>query len=194
MNEADAKRVVEAALLCASEPLSAAEVRTLLGDGWNDSGVAELLDALAQEYSDRGVELVRVASGYRFQSRADVSGFLDRLRPVKVPRYSRAVLETLAVIAYRQPVTRGEIEAIRGVAVNSLVFKQLEDRGWVEVVGHKEGIGRPELLATTRQFLDDLALGSLQQLPQLESVDGAAPLTVASAPVRDAAADPHGPA
>ena len=194
MNQSDAKRIVEAALLCAGEPLSVADVRTLLGDDWDAQAVAQLLDALALDYRDRGIELVGVASGYRFQSRADVSEFLDRLRPLRAPRYSRAVLETLAVIAYRQPVTRGEIEAIRGVAVNSLVFRQIEDRGWVEVVGHKESIGRPELLATTRRFLDDLALGSLQQLPRLEPAEGGVPLEPADLPVPDAAADPPVPA
>lgn len=169
MNAVDAKRIVEAALLCASEPVSRADLRALFDDALGDGVIADMLTELAREYDPRGVELVEVASGHRFQSRADVSTYLDRLRPVKTPRYSRAVLETLAVIAYRQPITRGEIEAIRGVAVNSLVLKQIEERGWVEVVGHRDNIGRPALLATTQQFLDDLALGSLAQLPRLEA-------------------------
>ncbi len=179
MNAADAKRVVEAALLCAPEPLSSADLHTLLGEAFDDAAIAGLLADLNTDCEHRGVELVRVATGYRFQSCADVSVYLDRLRPVKAPRYSRAVLETLAVIAYRQPVTRGEIEAIRGVAVNSLVFKQIEERGWVEVVGHKETVGRPALLATTRQFLDDLTLESLQQLPLLDTAAaGAGPVAL----------------
>ena len=188
MNAVVAKRLIEAALLCAPEPLSLHDLQTLLGDEFAIDALDELLQALASEYEERGVELVRVASGYRFQSRVDVSEFLDRLRPAKVPRYSRAVLETLAVIAYRQPVTRGEIEAIRGVAVNSLVFKQIEDRGWVEVVGHKDSVGRPELLATTRRFLDDLAIGSLAQLPALEAA-AAAPVP----PLQEAVEPAAGP-
>lgn len=172
MNAADAKLVIEAALLCASEPLSKTDLRVLLQDSHDDQVVAELLAELAADYEHRGVELVEVSSGHRFQSRSEMAKYLDRLRPTKAPRYSRAVLETLAVIAYRQPVTRGEVEAIRGVAVNSLVLKQIEERGWVKVVGHKDSIGRPALLATTRQFLDDLALGSLEQLPALEATTG----------------------
>lgn len=174
MNLADAKRIVEAALLCASEPVSRADLRALFDDALDEAAIAGVLNELATDYEPRGVELVEVASGLRFQSRADVSVYLERLRPGKAPRYSRAVLETLAVIAYRQPVTRGEIEAIRGVAVNSLVLKQIEERGWVEVVGHRDSIGRPALLATTSQFLDDLALGSLAQLPQLQAAGVAA--------------------
>ncbi len=166
------------------EPLSLDDLNVLLDDAFDAAEVTELLATLRSEYTDRGVELVEVASGFRFQSRPDVGLHLDRLRPVKAPRYSRAVLETLAVIAYRQPVTRSEIEAIRGVAVNTLVFKQIEDRGWVEVIGHRDTVGRPAILATTQQFLDDLALGSLAQLPQ---TDGVPPMAVAEAtPAGDA--------
>ncbi len=188
MNGVDAKRIVEAALLCASEPVSRADLRALFDEAFDDGEIADMLAELATEYDPRGIELVEVASGHRFQSRADISIYLDRLRPVKAPRYSRAVLETLAVIAYRQPVTRGEIEAIRGVAVNTLVLKQIEERGWVEVVGHRDSIGRPALLATTQQFLDDLALGSLSQLPRLEAA-GAAPAPLVLEPAEVAAHD-----
>jgi segregation and condensation protein B len=127
-----------------------------------------LLADLQLEWAGRGVELVQVASGWRFQSRPDMRPYLDRLHPEKPPRYTRATLETLAIIAYRQPVTRGDMEDIRGVTINSLLLKQLEDRGWVEVIGHRETVGRPALFATTRQFLDDLGLASLDQLPPLE--------------------------
>jgi segregation and condensation protein B len=130
-----------------------------------------LLQELQQDWSQRGVELVNVATGWRFQSRPEMREFLDRLHPEKPPRYTRASLETLAIIAYRQPVTRGDIEDIRGVTVNSLLIKQLEDRGWIEVVGHKEAIGRPALFATTKHFLDDLGLESLDQLPLLDPSD-----------------------
>ena len=130
--------------------------------------IKRLLEDLQLEWTNRGVELVPVASGWRFQSRPELRMYLDRLHPEKPPKYTRAALETLAIIAYRQPVTRGDIEDIRGVTVNSLIIKQLEDRGWVEVIGHRETVGRPALLATTRQFLDDLGLASLDQLPSLE--------------------------
>jgi segregation and condensation protein B len=127
------------------------------------------LQSLQLDWAQRGVELVQVATGWRFQSRPEMRHYLDRLHPEKPPRYSRATLETLAIIAYRQPVTRGDMEDIRGVTINSLIIKQLEDRGWVEVIGHRETVGRPALFATTRQFLDDLGLGSLDQLPLLDS-------------------------
>ncbi|GAA3993939.1 hypothetical protein GCM10022279_16860 [Comamonas faecalis] len=166
----DAKRVLEAALLCAGQPVSVRDLRTLFDDALGADTVKLLLAQLQQEWSLRGVELVQVASGWRFQSRPEMRRFLDRLHPEKPPRYTRAALETLAIIAYRQPVTRGDIEEIRGVTVNSLIIKQLEDRGWVEVVGHRDTVGRPALLATTRQFLDDLGLASLTGLPALEEV------------------------
>lgn len=168
MNTVDAKRVLETALICAPQPLTVREMRVLFDDALGSDTLKLLLQDLQQEWTLRGVELVQVASGWRFQSRPEMRVFLDRLHPEKPPRYSRATLETLAIIAYRQPVTRGDIEDIRGVTVNSLIIKQLEDRGWVEVIGHRETVGRPALLATTRQFLDDLGLQSLDQLPMLD--------------------------
>ncbi|MGL4809389.1 MAG: SMC-Scp complex subunit ScpB [Giesbergeria sp.] len=168
MNTVDAKRVLETALICASQPLPLRELRMLFDDALGSDTLKTLLLDLQHEWAQRGVELVQVASGWRFQSRPEMRVYLDRLHPEKPPRYSRATLETLAIIAYRQPVTRGDIEDIRGVTVNSLIIKQLEDRGWVEVIGHRETVGRPALLATTRQFLDDLGLSSLDQLPALE--------------------------
>jgi segregation and condensation protein B len=133
-----------------------------------------LLEEMQLDWAQRGVELVQVATGWRFQSRPEMREYLDRLNPEKPPKYSRAVMETLAIIAYRQPVTRGDMEDIRGVTVNSLVIKQLEDRGWVEVIGHRETVGRPSLYATTRQFLDDLGLASLDQLPVYDSAQAQA--------------------
>lgn len=168
MNTVDAKRVLETALICAQQPLSVRDMRVLFNDGLGSDTIKSLLMDLQQESVLRGVELVQVATGWRFQSRPEMREYLDRLHPEKPPRYSRATQETLAIIAYRQPVTRGDIEDIRGVTVNSLIIKQLEDRGWVEVIGHRETVGRPALLATTRQFLDDLGLQSLDQLPVLD--------------------------
>jgi segregation and condensation protein B len=169
MNTADAKRILETALICASQPLSMADMRTLFADQLGSDTLRTLLESLQLDWTQRGVELVQVASGWRFQSRPELREFLDRLHPEKPPKYSRAAMETLAIIAYRQPVTRGDMEDIRGVTINSLVIKQLEDRGWVEVIGHRETVGRPALYATTRQFLDDLGLASLDQLPTLEN-------------------------
>lgn len=168
MNSVEAKRVLETALICAQQPVSVRELRTLFDDALGSDTVKALLLELQQDWALRGVELVQVATGWRFQSRPEMREYLDRLHPEKPPRYTRATLETLAIIAYRQPVTRGDIEDIRGVTVNSLIIKQLEDRGWIEVVGHRDTVGRPALLATTRQFLDDLGLQSLDQLPMLE--------------------------
>ena len=165
MNTTDATRVLETALICASQPLTVRELRVLFQDELGADTIKTLLLDLQQAWALRGVELVQVASGWRFQSRPEMRDYLDRLHPEKPPRYTRAALETLAIIAYRQPVTRGDIEDIRGVTINSLVLKQLEDRGWVEVIGHRETVGRPSLFATTRQFLDDLGLASLDQLP-----------------------------
>jgi len=169
MNTTQAKRVLETALICASQPLTVREMGQLFGEALGPDTLKQLLAELQLEWTDRGVELVRVASGWRFQSRPELRPFLDRLHPEKPPRYSRATLETLAIIAYRQPVTRGDMEEIRGVTINSMIIKQLEDRGWIEVIGHRETVGRPALFATTRQFLDDLALSSLDQLPPLEA-------------------------
>ena len=170
------KRVIETALLCAQEPLSIADLSRLFIEDITTADIDEALVELQRLWDDRGMELVHIATGWRFQSRLSMREYLDRLTPEKPPKYSRAVLETLAIIAYRQPVTRGEIEEIRGVAVSSNVMKQLEDRGWVEVIGHKETIGRPGLYATTKQFLDDLSLTNLQSLPILED---AAPMAAA---------------
>lgn len=169
MNTVDAKRVLETALICAPQPVPLRELRVLFNDALGSDTLKMLLQDLQRDWSQRGVELVQVASGWRFQSRPEMREYLDRLHPEKPPRYSRATLETLAIIAYRQPVTRGDIEDIRGVTVNSLIIKQLEDRGWVEVIGHRETVGRPALFATTRQFLDDLGLSSLDQLPVLDN-------------------------
>jgi segregation and condensation protein B len=174
MNTQDAKRVLETALLCAREPLSVRELRALFADELGADSIRLLLDELLREWRGRGVELVCVASGWRFQSRPELRPYLDRLHPEKPPKYSRAVMETLAIIAYRQPVTRGDIEDIRGVVVNSQIIKQLEERGWVEAIGYREAPGRPALLATTKQFLDDLGLANLSQLPPLEG--GSVPL------------------
>jgi len=162
------KRVIETALLCAQEPITAMDLTRLFADDTNQADIETALTAIQEDWQDKGMELVHIATGWRFQSRLSMREYLDRLTPEKPPRYSRAVMETLAIIAYRQPVTRGEIEEIRGVAVSSNVMKQLEDRGWVEVIGHKETIGRPGLYATTKQFLDDLSLPNLQSLPLLE--------------------------
>ena len=165
----NAKRILETALICAQQPLQVDELRVLFDKGMDSDTLQGLLNELQQDWALRGIELVNVASGWRFQSRPEMREHLDRLHPEKPPRYSRATLETLAIIAYRQPVTRGDIEEIRGVSVNSILLKQLEDRGWVEVIGYRQTIGRPALLATTRQFLDDLGLASLDQLPMLET-------------------------
>lgn len=165
MNTTDAKRILEAALLCAQAPLVVRDLTMLFGDNLSSDSIKNLLAQLQQEWTERGLDLICVAGGWRFQSKASIKHYLDRLNPEKPPRYSRATLETLAIVAYRQPVTRGDIEDIRGVTVNSLTIKQLEDRGWIEVIGHRETVGRPSLFATTRQFLDDLGLASLDQLP-----------------------------
>ena len=162
------KRVIETALLCAQEPITAMDLTRLFVDDTSPADIEAVLTAIQEDWQSKGMELVHIATGWRFQSRLSMREYLDRLTPEKPPRYSRAVMETLAIIAYRQPVTRGEIEEIRGVAVSSNVMKQLEDRGWVEVIGHKETIGRPGLYATTKQFLDDLSLPNLQSLPLLE--------------------------
>jgi len=163
----DAKRVLEAALLCADQPMQMRDLRTLFDEALEEPQLRDLLDEIRGEWAERGLQLTEVASGWRFQSHPDLAHYLEKLHPEKPPRYSRAVLETLAIIAYRQPVTRGDIEEIRGVTVHSQLLRQLEDRGWVETVGHRESVGRPALLATTRQFLDDLGLASLKELPVL---------------------------
>lgn len=180
MKTDEAKRVLETALLCAREPMSIHGMKKLFADvdaggrqvspGVGSDTIKLLLEELRHDWKDRGIEIVSLASGWRFQSRPEMKPYLDRITPEKPPKYSRATLETLAIIAYRQPVTRGDIEEIRGVAVNSQTIKMLEDRGWIDVIGHREVVGRPALLGTTKQFLDDLGLASLSQLPPLESI------------------------
>ncbi len=174
MNTAQAKRVLETALLTAGQPLSLRDMRVLFDDALGADTLRQLLQELQLDWAQRGLDLVAVASGWRFQSRPEMREYLDRLHPEKPPKYTRAALETLAIIAYRQPVTRGDMEDIRGVTINSQILKQLEDRGWVEVIGHRETVGRPGLYATTRQFLDDLGLASLDQLPLLAQTDSPA--------------------
>jgi len=174
MNPEQLKLVLETALLCASEPMTINDLRRLFVEEVPAEDIKNVLTEIQADWSEKGMELLELATGWRFQSRLSMREFLDRLTPEKPPRYSRAVMETLAIIAYRQPVTRGEIEEIRGVTVSSNVVKQLEDRGWIEVVGHKETVGRPGLYATTRDFLDDLSLTSLQDLPILESAEAQA--------------------
>jgi segregation and condensation protein B len=149
-------------------------MRVLFEDALGADTLKAILEELQLDWAERGLELVSVATGWRFQSRPELRIYLDRLNPEKPPKYTRAVMETLAIIAYRQPVTRGDMEDIRGVTINTQIIKQLEDRGWVEVIGHRESVGRPGLYATTRQFLDDLGLSSLDQLPLLSSVEGQA--------------------
>lgn len=181
MNTTDAQRILETALICSSSPLTLRDMRILFADELSADTLKILLHNLQQAWSSHGVELVMIASGWRFQSRPEMREYLDRLHPEKPPKYSRAVLETLAIIAYRQPTTRGDMEDIRGVTINSLVIKQLEDRGWVEVIGHRETVGRPALYATTRQFLDDLGLQTLSQLPAQENGEPSAQLLDAMA-------------
>jgi segregation and condensation protein B len=169
MNTQEAKVVLEAALLTSEQPLSVSELRRLFDDELNADTIRVLLDELSSDWRGRGVELVTLATGWRFQSAPLMRPYLERLNPERPPKYSRAVLETLAIIAYRQPVSRGDIEEIRGVTVSSNVIKTLEDRGWIEVIGHREAPGRPALFATTKAFLDDLGLRSLEELPVLEA-------------------------
>lgn len=172
MNTVDAKRVLETALICAQQPLPLREMGVLFNGALNSDSIKLALADLQNDWTGRGVELVQVATGWRFQSRPQMREYLDRLHPEKPPRYSRATLETLAIIAYRQPVTRGDMEDIRGVTINSLILKQLEDRGWVDIIGHRETVGRPALYATTKQFLDDLGVRSLDELPAMDSTAG----------------------
>jgi segregation and condensation protein B len=195
INTSEAKRVLETALICSQQPLSVREMRTIFNDMVGPDTLKDLLQEIALEWTTKGVELVQVASGWRFQSRPEMREYLDRLHPEKPPRYTRATLETLAIIAYRQPVTRGDMEDIRGVTINSLLIKQLEDRGWVEVIGHREAVGRPALFATTKQFLDDLGLTSLDQLPTInhpgsQGADALDPFMEAIAPSLEDSAPP----
>ncbi len=170
LDSQDAQCILEAALLCAHQPMTIREMRVLFDDALSADAVRALLGELSVRWEGRGAELRELATGWRFQTRAQVQEYLDRLNPEKPPKYSRATLETLAIVAYKQPVTRGDIEDIRGVTVSTQIVKHLEDRGWVEVIGHRDAPGRPGLYATTRQFLDDMGLSSLDQLPALDGV------------------------
>jgi len=189
-NPDEAKRILEAALLASQEPVQVQELKRLFDQELNVDTLRKLLDELRQEWSGRSVELVNLASGWRFQTRAEFAPYVERLLPEKAPRYSRAVMETLAIIAYRQPVTRGDIEDIRGVTVSSQIIQALENRGWIDPVGHRETPGRPALYATTRQFLDDLGLRSLQELPPLEEIAQTLQLAPAQAQVVEAQESP----
>lgn len=184
----DYKRVLEAALLAASEPLPLAELKRLFDASFDDDTWHALLHDLRRDWRNRGVELVQLATGWRFRTRPEYQIYLDRLKNEKPPRYSRAVLETLAIIAYRQPVTRGDIEDIRGVAVTPNVLKTLEGRGWVDCVGHRDAPGRPALYATTKKFLNDLGLRSLTELPPLAEIERVMNLAETSLPQSSAPA------
>ena len=191
-NPSEAKRVIEAALLSSQEPLSLADLKRLFEDEIGPDTLRRLLDELRADWSERAVELVNTASGWRFQTRPEFQPYVERLNPDKRPRYSRAVMETLAIIAYRQPVTRGDVEDIRGVAVSAQIVQTLESRGWIDVVGHRDTPGRPALYATTKSFLDDLGLLSLQELPPLEEI--ARTLELEPATSQPAANEPAAPA
>jgi len=169
-NLPEAKRIIEGALLASQEPLSLADLKRLFEEEIGPDILRRVLDELREDWAGRAVELANLASGWRFQTRPDFQPFIDRINPEKRPRYSRAVMETLAIIAYRQPVTRGDVEDIRGVAVSAPIIQTLESRGWIDVVGHRDTPGRPALYATTKTFLDDLGLRSLQELPPLEEI------------------------
>jgi segregation and condensation protein B len=195
-NPTEAKRILEAALLASQEPLGMTELKRLFGNEIGADTLKNLLEELRTDWSGRAVELVSLASGWRFQTGADFGPYIERLQPEKPPRYSRAVMETLAIVAYRQPVTRGDIEDIRGVTVSSQIIQTLENRGWIDAVGHRETPGRPALYATTRQFLDDLGLRTLQELPPLAEVAQTlqlepAPAHVAEAELRSADEEPQ---
>ena len=178
MTDNEMIRVLETALLCADQPMPLAELRKLFGASVETDldTLRRCLAQLQQQWEDKGLELVMLASGWRFQSRPEMQRYLEQLNPEKPPRYSRAVLETLAIIAWRQPVTRGDIEDIRGVTVSSQIIKTLEERGWIEEIGHRDAPGRPALFGTTRQFLDDLGLRALDDLPALEAQETVAEL------------------
>ena len=185
----EAKSILEAALLVAGEPLSAAQLSKLFDPPLEQDVIRRLLEEIRDAWTARSVELTQVASGWRFRAKPKLQPYLDRLAPEKPPRYSRAAMETLAIIAYQQPVTRGDIESIRGVAVSTHVIKTLEDRQWIEVVGHRETPGRPALYATTKQFLDDLNLRSLSELPPLAELDNSHLLELPDAPAKAAEAE-----
>lgn len=191
-NLIEAKVLLETALLAADEPLPLVDLRKLFEPEVSVETIRRLLDELREDWTGRGIELVSLASGWRFQTRPEYQPYLDRIRPDKAPRYSRAVLETLAIVAYRQPVTRGDIEDIRGVTVSPNIVRALEARGWIDVVGHRDTPGRPALYATTKTFLDDLGLRSLQELPPLEEIAKNLELAIA-APGQPAAAEEPSP-
>jgi segregation and condensation protein B len=189
LNPNEIKIVLEAALLAAQEPLPVAELRRMFDDEIDADTLRKLLEELREAWVGRGVELVVTASGWRFQTKASLQKFLERIHPERAPRYSRAVLETLAIVAYRQPVTRGDIENVRGVTVSTEVIRRLEERNWIEVLGHKEVPGRPALYGTTKTFLDDLGLRSLEELPPLEDIVKS--LDLAQIPTPDAQPAPE---
>jgi len=192
MDDAEVLRILETALLCAEQPLPVAELVRLFPSGdISEDDVRRYLAMLQLDWGDRGLELVQVAGGWRFQSRPQMQPYLERLNPERPPRYSRAVLETLAIIAWRQPVTRGDIEDIRGVTVSSQIIRTLHERGWIETLGYRDAPGRPALLGTTRQFLNDLGLKALDELPALESDDSG--LAVAELALDDAPEAAQGP-
>jgi segregation and condensation protein B len=178
MNTHEAKIVIETALLCAQQPMTVGDLRRMFSEDLGPEAVRSLLEELRSDWEGRGVALVSLASGWRFQTVPAMAPFLERIHEEKPPKYSRAVLETLAIIAYRQPVTRGDIEEIRGVSVSSQIVRTLEERGWIQVVGHKDVLGRPALFGTTKKFLDDLGLHELAGLPPLESPDSPLPDTI----------------
>jgi segregation and condensation protein B len=185
----EVKIILEAALLAAQEPLPVSELRKMFDEEIDADTVRKLLEELRESWQGRGVELVTTASGWRFQTKASLQKFLERIHPEKAPRYSRAVLETLAIVAYRQPVTRGDIENVRGVSVSTEVIRRLEERNWIEVIGHKEVPGRPALYATTKTFLDDLGLRSLEELPPLDELVKTLDLTQIPPPAPQPAPD-----
>lgn len=193
----DYKRVLEAALLSTSEPMTLTDLKKLFDEQFDDETWRTLLDDLRRDWSQRGVELVQLATGWRFQTKPEYQAYIDRLKTERAPKYSRAVMETLAIIAYRQPVTRGDIEDIRGVAVSPNILKTLEGRGWIDTVGHRDAPGRPALYATTRSFLDDLGLRSLAELPPLTEIEGmmdlvdAVPQALAEATVDPVESEPQ---
>jgi len=189
LSPSEIKVVLEAALLAAQEPAPIAEMKRMFDEEIDGDVLRRLLEELREEWKDRGVELVVTASGWRFQTRPAFQKYLERIHPERPPRYSRAVLETLAIIAYRQPVTRGDIEDIRGVTASAEVIKRLEERGWIDVIGHKEVPGRPALFATTKTFLDDFGLRSLQELPPLEEIAKTLDLTPNQTPATQATPD-----
>src|SRR5688572_28358112 len=189
LNPPEVKRILEAALLAAQEPVSAQELKRLFDGELGVDAIRKLLAELADEWKGRSVELVSLSSGWRFQTRPEFQAYLDRLFPEKAPRYSRAVMETLAIIAYRQPVTRGDIEDVRGVGVSTQIIQALETRGWIDAVGHRETPGRPALYATTTKFLDDLGLRSLEELPPLEEIAQTLQLEVVPPADAEAAAE-----